>query len=94
MVRAASDYEEDEPGGRFCVPCIDKDDGDEECWCDPSQLTHERPDSWERLEEDVAGASCPDVYCANHHVDASDTSYELAMARDLVRRARALAGGA
>ena len=57
----------------------------------PSQLTHERPESWERLEEDVAGASCPDVYCANHHIDASDTSYEWAMARDIVRRTRALA---
>lgn len=54
-------------------------------------LTHERPDSWDRLEEDVAGASCPDVYCANHHIDASDTSYEWAMARDIVRRCRALA---
>ena len=59
---------------------------------DPDQLTHERPDSWEWLEEDVAGTSCPDVYCANHHIDASDTSYEWAMARDIVRRARALAG--
>ena len=58
---------------------------------DPDQLTHERPDSWERLAEDVANASCPDVYCANHHIDASDTSYEWAMARDIVRRARALA---
>ena len=48
-------------------------------------------DTWERLEKDVAGASCPDVYCANHRVDASDTSYEWAMARDIVRRAKALA---
>ena len=65
----------------------------EETSCEfmPKELTHERPDSWERLEEDVAGASCPDVYCANHHIDASDTSYEWAMARDIVRRARALA---
>ena len=55
------------------------------------QLTHERPDSWERLEEDVANASCPDVYCANHHIDASDASYEWAMARDIVRRAKKLA---
>ena len=60
-------------------------------YVDSDQLTHERPDSWERLEEDVAGASCPDVYCANHRIDASDTSYEWAMARDIVRRARALA---
>lgn len=63
-------------------------------WNLPQYLSHERPDSWERLEEDVAGASCPDVYCANHHIDANDTSYEWAMARDIVRRAKALAGGA
>ena len=63
-------------------------------WNLPQYLTHERPDSWERLEEDVANASCPDVYCANHHIDANDTSYEWAMARDIVRRAKALAGGA
>ena len=69
------------------------DDGEE--YRDAAKdLTHERPDSWERLEEDVAGASCPDVYCANHRIDASDTSYEWAMARDIVRRARALAGEA
>ena len=63
-------------------------------WAYPDLLTHERPDSWERLEEDVASASCPDVYCANHHIDASDASYEWAMARDIVRRAKALAGDA
>lgn len=63
-------------------------------WSKPSDLTHERPDSWERLEEDVASASCPDVYCANHHIDASDASYEWAMARDIVRRAKKLAGDA
>ena len=64
--------------------------------CRADYLTHERPvaDTWERLEEDVANASCPDVYCANRNIDASDTSYEWAMARDIVRRARALAGGA
>lgn len=61
-------------------------------WFNPSCLTHERPDSWERLQEDVANASCPDVYCANYHIDTSDTSYEWAMARDIVRRAKALAG--
>lgn len=60
--------------------------------CRADYLTHERPvaDTWERLEEDVANASCPDVYCTNHHIDASDASYEWAMARDIVRRARAL----
>ena len=58
---------------------------------DASKLTHERLDSWERLEEDVANASCPDVYCANHSIDASDASYEGSRARDIGRRAKALA---
>ena len=65
-------------------------------WYEPGERV-KRPapkDSWERLEEDVANASCPDVYCANHHIDASDASYEWAMARDIVRRAKALSGGA
>ena len=97
VVRAASDYEEDEPDGRFCVPCIDKDDGDEECWCDPSQLTHERPDSWERLEADANAAVC--IYfgasvkdCENCDHNSWECSYD--KSRDLVRRARALAGDA
>ena len=69
-------------GMRECV------DGDEH------GVAVKRPDSWELLEEDVAGASCPDVYCENHHIDANDASYEWAMARDIVRRAKALAGDA
>ena len=42
-------------GDRFNVKCFDRDD-DEECWCDPSLLAHQRPvppDSWERIEEDA-----------------------------------------
>lgn len=56
----------------------------------PSQLTHERPDSWERLEEDVANVHCAD-YCTKYGIDHSDTSFERAKARDIVRRAKALA---
>ena len=76
------------------VVCWDLDKCEADIEIKPSQLTHERPvvDTWERLEEDVANASCPDVHCANHHIDASDASYEWAMARDIVRRAKALAG--
>ena len=74
------------------VVCWDLDRCEADIEIKPSQLIHERPDIWERLEEDVANASCPDVYCANRHIDASDTSYEWAMARDIVRRAKALAG--
>ena len=43
---------------------------------DPDKLTHERPDSWERLEEDAA------------NLDEMPCDYS---AKDLVRRARALA---
>ena len=49
----------------------------------PGLLTHERPDSWERLEEDAdRTASLFDAF-------DSDASADI---RDLVRRARALAG--
>ena len=58
---------------------------------DPDQLTHERPDSWERLEED-AGKN-PFDYCKHvgHRLDTCENS-EAYKARDLVRRAKALAG--
>lgn len=58
---------------------------------DPDQLTHERPDSWERLEED-AGKN-PFGYCKDvgHRLDTCENS-EAYKARDLVRRAKKLAG--
>ena len=58
---------------------------------DPKSLTHERPDSWELLEED-AGKN-PFDYCKDvgHRLDTCENS-EAYKARDLVRRARALAG--
>ena len=57
---------------------------------DPDRLTHERPDSWERLEED-AGKN-PFDYCKDvgHRLDTCENS-EAYKARDLVRRARKLA---
>ena len=65
----------------------------------PSLLTHERPDSWERLEDDATIA--PVSYCVDRclpccEVRQGDPEPDLAdfteaMARDLVRRARALA---
>ena len=56
----------------------------------PSTLTHQRPDSWERLEED-AGKN-PFDYCkkAGHHLDTCENA-ERYKSRDLVRRCRALA---
>ncbi len=50
----------------------------------PQKLTHERPDSWERLEEDARQLD----------VDLSDTTDDyprMRCCRDLVRRAKALA---
>lgn len=57
----------------------------------PNQLTHERPESWERLEED-AGKN-PFDYCKDvgHRLDTCENS-EAYKARDLVRRAKKLAG--
>ncbi len=51
----------------------------------PSQLTHERPESWERLEEDARQLD----------IDLNDTTDDyprMSCCRDLVRRAKALAG--
>ena len=68
-----------------------------QCWYVMlNQLTHERPDSWERLEDDAT--QHPWYYCKQHGVDtdAASPDADLAevvtpFARDLVRRARALA---
>lgn len=56
----------------------------------PSDLTHKRPDSWERIEED-AGKN-PFDYCKDvgHRLDTCENS-EAYKARDLVRRCKALA---
>ena len=58
---------------------------------DPKSLTHERPDSWERLEEDAD--KNPFDYCEDvgHRLDTCENS-EAYKARDLVRRAKKLAG--
>ena len=67
-------------------------------WAYPDQLTHERPDSWERLEEDATLA--PAAYCHDMGLacacdpDPDAATYIEAMALDLVRRAKALAGDA
>lgn len=58
----------------------------------PDELTHERPDSWERLEEDAKAD--PGEYCVTHELCAAymgGEAEEYAKARDLVRRAKALA---
>lgn len=74
---------------------------------DPDQLTHERPDSWERIEADCS--KCCIEYCDEHglldaacntaegdastrHCTDCGDSCEERMARDLVRRAKKMAG--
>ena len=65
---------------------------------DPDMLTHERPvaDTWERLEEDAGKDPCcyfgfgGEEACGK--CPASGKNCEQTMARNLVRRARALAG--
>lgn len=56
----------------------------------PDRLTHDRPDSWERLEDDAD--KNPFDYCkaVGHRLDTCENS-EAYKARGLVRRARALA---
>ena len=62
---------------------------------DASKLTHERPDSWERIEEDAekdpCGYFCFDGEKTCGKCPASGKNCEQTVAQDLVRRARALA---
>lgn len=72
-----------------------------------NDFTHERPDSWERLESDCSkfcieycdeygligdGCNAEEGDAANRHCSDCDDSCEFRMARDLVRRAKKLAG--
>lgn len=52
--------------------------------------THERPDSWERLEDDATKQ--PYVYCVEHGLDDDSFPTNEKFARDLVCRAKKLAG--
>ena len=64
-------------------------------WTFPNKLTHERPDSWERIEEDAEKDPCGyfgfdgEEPCGK--CPASGKNCEQQVARDLVRRCRALA---
>lgn len=94
-----------EVGEAFSVRCYDRDEC-EECHCRPESLTHTRPDSWERLEEDACKGVCEyagarlingtiDIHgCDGCRFDADgdDPDCEQQMARDIIRRAKALAG--
>lgn len=55
----------------------------------PPHLTHERPDSWERIEEDAKLA--PRDYLEKRGMNPEKTERIASMMADLVRRAKALA---
>ena len=77
------------------------------CTVEPSRLSHERPDSWERIEEDAAKRVCEYAGAKKSVVDAdrytclecpydepgphTDAGCNERMRLDLVRRAKALA---
>lgn len=56
---------------------------------EPSRLSHERPDSWERIEEDAKLA--PRDYLEKRGMNPEKTKLVASMMADLVRRAKALA---
>lgn len=82
---------------RYGARCFD---GDRRRTFDPRCLTHTRPDSWERLEEDAQKNACDyfGVECDSeakcrmcpHFQDDSDCSLD--MNADIIRRAKKLAG--
>lgn len=76
------------------VECLDRNDiaeGCDEPWnIAPRHLTHERPDSWERIEDDAT--LTPHAYAQGNPGWIEEDSFVEFMTKDLVRRARALAG--
>lgn len=62
----------------------------------PGWLTHEEPESWERLEEDAAKGAC--AYFGSDPCECGGCPHDMdpdcnaVMALDIVRRAKALAG--
>lgn len=67
---------------------------DSQTWGDkritPSVLTHERPDSWERLEEDCGMFASE--YAEKFDLNKEAGGWGVPVRRDLVRRAKKLAG--
>lgn len=86
-----------EETNRYGARCFD---GDRRRTFDPRCLTHTRPDSWERLEEDAQKNAC-DYFCVECDSEAKcrmcphfqdDRDCSLDMNADIVRRAKKLAG--
>lgn len=96
----------DGPGSYHTVECITEPG--HTVGYDPGRLTHERPDSWRRLEEDAGNGNSERYWgCEDRRTCADcpatvdgrtpDSRYrvdncDVAMALDIVRRAKAIAG--
>lgn len=92
-------------GGKTRVRGIHRNTGTT-MWCDPEDLTHQRPDSWERLKNDaqkelndywscwgIKCSDCPAKVDGKTPMDRYGTAgCGLAMRADIVARAKALAG--
>lgn len=66
------------------------EDSDTRCWIEPGKLTHEAPDSWEQLEEDLSMRSLD--YCDKRGLTVVSEPSFRRMAHDVVARAKKLAG--
>ena len=75
--------------------CVDlRQEGCVACAMDAKRLTHTRPDSWERLEEDIAKQPCliaEEVKGSKFDSCSECPWHSDAIARYIVRRAKALA---
>ena len=76
----------EEYGIPFGIPAVRYASGG---WDRANSVTHERPDSWERIEEDAKLA--PRDYLEKRGMNPEKTERIASMMADLVRRAKALA---
>ena len=81
----------DANGGDHSVDLVEAKDGWPMYSVNPENLTHERPDSWERIEEDAKLA--PRAYLEKRGMNPEKTERVASMMADLVRRSKALAKG-
>ena len=79
----------DANGGDHSVDLVEAKDGYPMYSVNPENLTHERPDSWECIEEDAKLA--PRDYLEKRGMNPEKTERIASMMADLVRRAKALA---
>ena len=79
----------DANGGDHSVDLVEAKDGCPMYSVNPENLTHERHDSWERIEEDAKLA--PRAYLEARGMNPEKTERVASMMADLVRRAKALA---